>query len=99
MTGDFSGLPRPMGPYLCLAQLGAGAAGAAYLARPLAPDSGVPTPFVLKVMHAALAARPEFVARFRHEAEVAVAVESPHVAAVFDVGQHGDELYIAMEFV
>jgi hypothetical protein len=92
-------LPRALGPYLCLARLGAGAAGAAYLARPLDPARGVPTPFVLKRLHASVAESSEFVARFRHEAEVAVAVDSPHVAAVFDVGQVGPELYIAMEYV
>ncbi len=73
--------------------------GAAYLARPMNPDQGVPSPLVLKLLHSQLADSKEFVQRFAHEAEIAVAINSPHVASVFDVGQVGETLYIALEYV
>lgn len=92
-------LPRVFGPYYLLARLGQGAAGAAYLAKPLDPTRGVPSPVVIKCLHMKLAGHDEFVRRFRHEAEIAVAVDSPHVAKTYDVGAVGDELYIALEYV
>lgn len=92
-------LPRVFGAYQLLACIGKGAAGAAYLARPLNEAAGTPTPCVIKLLHARLAGKHEFVQRFSHEAEVAVMVQSRHVAAVFDVGQVADTLYIAMEYV
>ncbi len=92
-------LPRVFGAYQLLACIGKGAAGAAYLARPLNGAAGTPTPCVIKLLHARLAGRHEFVQRFSHEADVAVMVQSRHVAAVFDVGQVADTLYIAMEYV
>ncbi|CAN0590802.1 unnamed protein product, partial [Laminaria digitata] len=67
-------LPRVFGAYQLLACIGKGAAGAAYLARPLNEAAGTPTPCVIKLLHARLAGRHEFVQRFSHEAEVAVMV-------------------------
>ncbi len=92
-------LPRVFGPYLLLTRLGEGGAGAAYLARPLDPARGVPSPMVIKRMHARLSVSAEYVKRFRHEAELAVRVDSPHVARVFDAGSASGELYIAIEYV
>lgn len=73
--------------------------GDAHLARPLDPRAGLPPLVVVKRMHAELGLRSEYVQRFRHEAELATHVESPHVAAVYDAGQVGHTLYIAMEYV
>lgn len=84
---------------MLLGRLGEGAAGAAYLARPLNPGSGMPVPIVIKCLHQKLAVSAEFASRFRHEAAIAVCVESDHVARVYDVGALGDVLYIALEYV
>ena len=92
-------LPKCFGPYVLLECLGQGAAGSADLARPVDLDRGVPTPVVIKRMHPRLAERDEFVRRFRHEAEIAVYLDSPHVVRVFDAGAVGEELYIALEYV
>lgn len=73
--------------------------GDVHLARPVDPNRGIPAPVVVKRLHNDLAANPTFVQRFRHEAEIAVSVDSEHVAKVFDVGSVGEALYIAMEFV
>lgn len=92
-------LPRAFGPYLLLARLGQGGAGTAYLARPLDESSGIPTPVVVKSLHEKLQDNDEYVRRFRHEAELAVRVDSPLVARVFDVGAIDGTLYIALEYV
>lgn len=91
--------PRVFGAYLLLQALGRGAMGDVWLARPLNPDRGIPSPVVVKRLHGELAMKKAFVARFRHEAAVAVCVDSPHVAKVYDVGAVGEALYIAMEYV
>ncbi|MCK6551909.1 serine/threonine protein kinase, partial [Myxococcota bacterium] len=87
------------GPYQLLKQLGEGGMGAAYLARPVDRRSGIPPLVVVKRMMPELGQRAESVLRFRHEAELATHIDSPHVAAVYDAGQVGDTLFIAMEYV
>lgn len=91
--------PKVFGAFSLLKALGRGAMGDVWLARPLNPNRGIPAPIVVKRLHGELASKKGFVARFRHEAAVAVCVDSPHVAKVFDVGAVGDTLYIAMEYV
>jgi serine/threonine-protein kinase len=92
-------LPRAFGPYLLVEQLGVGATGEVYLAKPLDEDRSIHAPVVIKRLLPERAEDPEFVRRFRHEARVAVQVDSPHVAGVFDVGSVDGDLYIAMEYV
>ncbi len=41
----------------------------------------------------------EFVERFRREAQSAASLSHPHIAAVYDIGKHGDMPYIVMELV
>ncbi len=91
--------PKVFGAYLLLRALGRGAMGDVWLARPLNPDRGIPAPVVVKRLHGELASKKGFVSRFRHEAAIAVSVDSPHVAKVYDVGAVGETLYIAMEYV
>jgi serine/threonine-protein kinase len=92
-------LPKPFGAYALLKALGRGAMGDVHLARPMHAKRGIPTPIVVKRLHGELANQSAFVARFRHEAEIAVSVDSPHVAKVYDVGAVGETLYIVMEYV
>jgi eukaryotic-like serine/threonine-protein kinase len=90
---------RRFGPYDLLEKLGQGAMGDAWLARPVNDRRGVPSPVVVKRLHGELAEKEQFIARFKHEADIAVLVDSPHVARVFDAGLVGETLYIAMEFI
>jgi eukaryotic-like serine/threonine-protein kinase len=53
----------------------------------------------LKVMHPEPAADEEFVARFIAEAHSAARLSHPAVVAVFDQGEDGDAVYLAMEYV
>ncbi|MCK6552909.1 serine/threonine protein kinase, partial [Myxococcota bacterium] len=92
-------LPRVFGDYVLVERLGQGAAGDVFLARPLRPRREVPNRLVIKRLHGEHANEQEFVRRFRHEAEIAVCIDSPHVAKVYTVGAAGGTLYIAMEHV
>ncbi len=94
-----SKLPLPFGAYALLKSLGQGAMGDIHLARPYNAKRGIPTPIVIKRLHGELASNPDFVRRFKHEAEIAVSVDSPHVAKVYDVGAVGETLFITMEYV
>lgn len=73
--------------------------GDVHLARPFDLLGGLPTPLVVKRLHSELAERAEFVRRFRHEAEMAIAVDDPCVARLYDVGSVGTSLYLALEYV
>lgn len=88
---------RRFGPYRLGPQLGAGSGGTVNLAWPT--DPRLPRPLVIKRLAAAARADEHFVARFRHEARVAVLGSGAAIARVFDVGAVGEELYIAMEFI
>jgi beta-lactam-binding protein with PASTA domain/serine/threonine protein kinase len=53
----------------------------------------------LKVMHPELAADEDFVARFITEARSAARLSHPAVVSVFDQGEDGETVYLAMEYV
>lgn len=94
-----AGFPRIFGAYELLGRLGSGAAGEANLARPTLALAGVPSPVVIKRLHDHIESQGDFVQRFRHEAEIAVRVDSPYVAKTFDVGAVSGRPYIALEYV
>ena len=85
-----------LGKYELFEQLGRGGYGTVYRAR----DAALNVERAVKVLHAALlAADPEFVARFRHEAQVAARLEHPHIVPVYDLGEENERPYFAMEFL
>nr|WP_134010317.1 Stk1 family PASTA domain-containing Ser/Thr kinase [Streptomyces sp. 846.5] len=53
----------------------------------------------LKVMHAGMASDPGFTARFIREAKAVARLSHPNVVNVFDQGQDGDAVFLAMEYV
>jgi serine/threonine-protein kinase len=53
----------------------------------------------VKVLHARYAAEPNFVARFRQEAQAAANLSHPNIVNIYDWGRDGDTYYIVMEFV
>ncbi|MFR9676694.1 Stk1 family PASTA domain-containing Ser/Thr kinase [Streptomyces sp. TR02-1] len=53
----------------------------------------------LKVMHPSLATDQAFVARFTREARSAAHLAHPNVVGVFDQGNDGEHVYLAMEYV
>lgn len=64
-----------------------------------ATDTRLDRVIALKVMHPSFAEDPDFVARFTREARAAARLADPHIVKVFDQGQDGNTMYLAMEYV
>jgi beta-lactam-binding protein with PASTA domain len=62
-------------------------------------DTRLDRPVAVKVMHPALAADEDFVARFRREAKAAAKLSNPHVVSVTDQGRDGDVIFLVMELI
>jgi serine/threonine protein kinase len=88
------GDPQLIGPYRLRGVLGTGGMGRVFLG---ASAAGGPT--AVKVVHAELAADPEFRARFRQEIEVARRVSGPFTAPVIDADLDGPVLWLATAYV
>ena len=74
---------------------GRGGMGLVYRARQRRPARIV----ALKVISPEAAADPEFRRRFERESAIAAEIEHPNVIPVYQVGEEGELLYIAMRFV
>ncbi len=88
--------PRRFGNYHLLAPLAQGGMGALYLA--VRGDRGLERLLVIKTVLPHLADE-EYLARFRDEAKVVVKLSHGNLIPVFDAGQVGGEVFLAMEFV
>ncbi|CAL9397517.1 Serine_threonine-protein kinase PK-1 [Streptomyces sp. enrichment culture] len=64
-----------------------------------AVDTRLDRVLALKVMHPSLAADASFVGRFIQEAKSAARLAHPNVVGVFDQGEDGGYVYLAMEYV
>jgi serine/threonine protein kinase len=88
--------PRKFGNYHLLAPLAQGGMGALYLA--VKGDRGLERLLVIKTVLPHLADS-EYLSRFRDEAKVVVKLSHGNLIPVFDAGQVGGELFLAMEFI
>ena len=84
-----------VGGYRVERPLGAGGMAVVYRAR----DERLGRLVALKVLAPALAADGEFRRRFTAESRAAAAVDHPHIIPVYDAGQVGGALFIAMRLV
>jgi hypothetical protein len=89
------GDPRAIGRYALTGRLGTGGMGTVYLGRPLAGGPLV----AVKVVHAELAADPEFRARFADEVAAARRVAPFCTARVLDADPAAQAPYLVTEFV
>jgi serine/threonine-protein kinase len=81
--------------YDILRRLGAGGSGVVYAAN----DTLLQRPVVLKMLHTGLLTAEQMRSTVLREARLASAIEHPNVCAIYEVGESGDEAYIAMQFV
>src|SRR5690349_12955689 len=84
-----------LGPYEIHEKVGAGGMGEVYRAR----DSKLNRDVALKILPEGFASDADRLARFMREARTLASLNHPHIAQVYDTGQHGATAFIAMEFV
>ncbi|HET9105065.1 MAG TPA: Stk1 family PASTA domain-containing Ser/Thr kinase [Solirubrobacteraceae bacterium] len=83
------------GRYKVLSRLGSGGMADVFLAE----DQQLGRKVALKLLHGRFAADPDFVERFRREAQSAAGLQHPNVVSVYDRGTWDDTYYIAMEYL
>jgi serine/threonine protein kinase len=81
--------------YEILSQIGAGGMGEVYLAQ----DSTLERRVALKILPADVSSDQDRMERFVREAKSAAALNHPHIAQVFEIGEHEGTHFIAMEFI
>src|SRR5436190_7718776 len=81
--------------YRVLKKLGAGGMGMVFLAE----DTHLDRPVALKVMLPAAAAAQGAGQRFLREAKLTAAIKNDHIVTIYQVGQHGDVPFLAMELL
>ena len=84
--------------YQVLGRLATGGMAEVWLARSVG-IAGFEKLVVLKTILPELASNPQFVAMFVNEARLAAMLSHPNCVQIFDLGQEGDCLYIAMEYL
>lgn len=84
-----------IGKYHIIELVGEGAMGVVYRAR----DSILDRTVAIKVMNESIARQEDLRKRFLHEAQAAASLQHPNVVCIYDLGDFGGHLFIAMEFV
>jgi hypothetical protein len=87
-----------VGSYTVLGRLGSGGMADVYLAR-RSGAGGVVQRVALKRLRPEHADDPNFARMFLDEARIAARLVHPNIVTLLDVGEHGHELYLAMELV
>ncbi|MGZ4170300.1 MAG: protein kinase domain-containing protein, partial [Solirubrobacteraceae bacterium] len=83
------------GRYRVISRLGSGGMADVFLAE----DQQLGRKVALKLLHHRFAEDPDFVERFRREAQAAAGLQHPNVVSVYDRGSFDDTYYIAMEYL
>ena len=83
------------GKYRMLGELGRGGMGVVYKAEDIQLERCV----ALKFLSAELTEEPEARERFFREAKAAAALSHNHICTVYEIGEEGHQLFIAMEYI
>jgi len=83
-----------LGKYDILEELGRGGFGVVYKAR----DRSLNRLVALKILHPQLTVDPNFLERFRREAQTLANINHPNVVTIFEIGEVEGQMFIAMEY-
>ncbi len=92
---SFSPVGKRLGHYQVRSLLGAGGMGEVYLAQDTKLDRAV----ALKILPPEFAADKNRMRRFEQEAKSAAALNHPHIAHVYEIGEAEGKHYISMEYI
>jgi len=87
-------VPERIGHYAIARKLGQGGMGVVYAARDERLERTVAVKTMSSLAHDETARK-----RFWREARAAASVNHPNVCHIYEIGEHGDELFIAMELL